>query len=234
MVQTKIFFFKQFPCIAARSSWVAVCIADRRKTHIHDVTPQANPTVRGFPPWWQTPMKYWEIPADKLYMTKKYISCEPYTTFSLSYEQIHGDSPNNRQSGTFEFSNSTQTVFRWMKISHNHSLNPVKSNGSPPHHRTSPQRPRLSISFFGFTAIWEGLGRIRAALGWEISRWHRLHPLWSRQNIRSSCLRREKAEGWKERWQVGSSLPQEETARFTPQLEAEELPLPVNYDLLTT
>lgn len=111
------FFLKQFPSIVARVSWMTVCIADRRKTHIYDITPQAKPTVRGFPPWWETPMKYWETPADKLYMTKKYISCEPYTTFSLSYEQIHGDSPNNRQSGTFEFSNSTQTVFRWMKVS---------------------------------------------------------------------------------------------------------------------
>lgn len=167
-------------------------------------------------------------------MTKKYISCEPYTTFSLSYEQIHGDSPNKRQLGTFEFNNSTQTVFSWMKVFHNHSLNPVQSNGSPPHHRTSPQRPRLSVSFFGFTAIWEGSGRIRAALGWEISRWHRLHPLWSRQNIRSSCLRKEKAEGWNGGWGVGSSLPQEETARFTLQLETEERPpLLVNHDLLT-
>lgn len=121
------------------------------------------------------------------------------------------------------------------EVFHNHSLNPVKSNRSPPHHRTRPQRPRLSVSFFGFTAIWEGSGRIRAALGWEISRWHRLHPLWSRQNIRHSCLRREKAEGWNRRWRVGSFLPQEETARFTLQLEAEERPpLPVNYDLLTT
>lgn len=150
-------------------------------------------------------------------MIKKYISCEPYTTFSLSYEQICGDSRNNRQLGTFEFNNLAQTVFSWMKLIHNHSLNPDKSNWSPPHHRTSPQRPRLSVSFFGFTAIWEGSGRIRAALGWEISRWHRPHPLWSRQNIRSSCLRREKAEGWNGGWGVGSSLLQEGTARFTLQ-----------------
>lgn len=44
------FFLKQFPSIVARASWMAVCTADRRKPHIYDVTPQANPTVRGFPP----------------------------------------------------------------------------------------------------------------------------------------------------------------------------------------
>lgn len=26
-----------------------------------------------------------------------------------------------------------------MKVFHNHSVNPVTSNGSPPHHRTSPR-----------------------------------------------------------------------------------------------
>lgn len=103
----------------------------------------------------------------------------------------------------------------------------------------SPWRPRLSVPL-----CWPGIPKtplrslwaIRNALGWEISRWHPLHPFWSTfqgQSIRSYCLQRESR-----RWTVGredgtrATLPAPGKCQIHPEATRRGPRLSVNYDLL--
>lgn len=89
----RLCFFKPFPFIVARATWMKVSIADRMKTLIYNITSKLTHNARIH--WtYFTPQgeSHCEIAEKKLYVTKKFSAFDQHTTYFISYEEMRGSS----------------------------------------------------------------------------------------------------------------------------------------------